>query len=135
MKALIILKNIIDTSVMNPIILEEIKEVIAELEAIESSMFDQCAKCCVTELRLSDKEELRGTYKTIIAGKDIEIKKLGLENEKLKEQKICEWKVDDPEYNTYKTGCGQYFSIIDGSLKDNGFKYCSYCGGQAKATE
>ncbi len=63
------------------------------------------------------------------------IKELEAENEKLKEQKICEWKVDDPEYNTYKTGCGQYFNIIDGSLKDNGFKYCSYCGGLTKATE
>lgn len=51
-------------------------EAIAELEAIESGMFDQCAKCCITDLRLSDKEELRGTYKTIIAAKDIEIAEL-----------------------------------------------------------
>lgn len=63
------------------------------------------------------------------------IKELEAENAELKDPKICEWKVDDPEYNTYKTGCGQYFNIIDGSLKDHGFKYCTYCGGRTKATE
>lgn len=49
LKALMILKNIKDTSVMNPIILEEIKEAIAELEALpcfenESHFCEHCSE-------------------------------------------------------------------------------------------
>lgn len=45
------------------------------------------------------------------------------------ESKTCDWKLDDPDWNTYKTGCGQYFNIMEGDLKDRTFKYCNYCGG------
>jgi hypothetical protein len=50
------------------------------------------------------------------------------ELEALQAPKTCEWKVDDSDYNTYKTGCDQYFTLIDGNLKDNDIKYCTYCG-------
>ena len=51
------------------------------------------------------------------------------ELEALQAPKKCEWKMEDSDYNTYKTGCGQYFTLIEGDLKDNDIKFCSYCGG------
>ena len=47
----------------------------------------------------------------------------------LEAQKTCEWSMDDPEWGTYKTECGQFFNVMGGDLKDNSFKYCTYCGG------
>jgi len=34
------------------------------------------------------------------------------ELEALQESKTCEWKVEDSDYNTYKTGCTHYFTQI-----------------------
>lgn len=47
---------------------------------------------------------------------------------------ICEWREDayisgDPYYNT---NCGDAFSLVDGSLKDNNYNYCPGCGGKIK---
>lgn len=47
----------------------------------------------------------------------------------LEAPKSCKWSMDDPEWGTYKTECGQFFNVTGGDLKDNSFKYCTYCGG------
>lgn len=45
---------------------------------------------------------------------------------------VCEWKLDDEEY---ETGCNQNHIIFDGSLSDNDYKYCPYCGKKIKVVE
>jgi hypothetical protein len=44
----------------------------------------------------------------------------------------CIWTQDDEDSNTYSTDCGECFEITDGTPKDNGFKFCFYCGKQIK---
>jgi len=43
-----------------------------------------------------------------------------------KEQIICEWKCDDD--GIYSTSCGNSFVTTEGTLAENSFKYCVYCG-------
>lgn len=38
----------------------------------------------------------------------------------------CDWTSGSKDY--YETDCGQSFIIIDGTPKDNGMKFCCYCG-------
>lgn len=45
-------------------------------------------------------------------------------------QLMCEWNMDEPDWNTYKTGCDKYFNLVEGNLKDNYFSNCPYCGGK-----
>lgn len=40
----------------------------------------------------------------------------------------CLWTEDDDA--TWGTACGQAFTIIEGTPKENGMKFCCYCGGQ-----
>ena len=40
----------------------------------------------------------------------------------------CEWVRD--EENCYDTSCGNVFQLMDGTPKENTFKYCLYCGGK-----
>jgi len=44
----------------------------------------------------------------------------------------CEWTDDGStdlfSSGTFITDCGQYFTIIEGTPTENGFKYCCYCG-------
>jgi RNA polymerase-binding transcription factor DksA len=47
----------------------------------------------------------------------------------------CEWVLDDhlDEYNyTYDTACNQLYQFEVGSIKENDFKYCPYCGKEIK---
>ena len=41
---------------------------------------------------------------------------------------VCEWKLEDEEANLYLTGCQQRQLIFEGSPKENGYRYCHYCG-------
>jgi len=41
--------------------------------------------------------------------------------------KPCQWTYDE-EHDVYDTGCGEAFSITDGTPKENGMKFCTYCG-------
>ena len=41
-------------------------------------------------------------------------------------KKICEW-VEDSD-GTYQTTCGKEFQFIDSGCKENGFKFCCFCG-------
>ena len=41
----------------------------------------------------------------------------------------CTWWQDgDSDSGTYGTSCGHYFSITDGTPKDNKMQWCCYCG-------
>ena len=41
---------------------------------------------------------------------------------------VCKWKLEDEEANLYLTGCQQRQLIFEGSPKENGYRYCHYCG-------
>ena len=45
---------------------------------------------------------------------------------------VCEWKFEDEEANLYLTGCQQRQLIFDGTPKENGYRYCPYCGKKIK---
>ena len=40
---------------------------------------------------------------------------------------FCKWR-EDSSGDMWNTGCGQAFVFIDDGPKENGFKYCCYCG-------
>ncbi len=48
---------------------------------------------------------------------------------------VCEWKLEDEEANLYLTGCQQRQLIFDGTPKENGYRYCPYCGKKIKVVE
>jgi len=41
--------------------------------------------------------------------------------------KKCTWVYDEP-WNFWETACGEAFTISDGSLEENKFRYCPFCG-------
>jgi hypothetical protein len=42
-------------------------------------------------------------------------------------KEVCAWELDfDGE--VYDTDCGQSFAIIEGTLSENGMRFCCYCG-------
>ena len=43
-------------------------------------------------------------------------------------KKNCYWFEDGD--NIYATECGHLWEFIDGNIRDNGAKYCPYCGGE-----
>lgn len=48
---------------------------------------------------------------------------------------VCEWKLEDEEANLYLTGCQQRQLIFEGTPKENGYRYCPYCGKKIKVVE
>lgn len=48
---------------------------------------------------------------------------------------VCEWKIEDEEANLYLTGCQQRQLLFDGTPKENGYRYCPYCGKKIKVVE
>lgn len=55
-----------------------------------------------------------------------------------KSKEKCLWKEHDnnDELGIYDTDCGETFFFSDGlSAKDNGFKYCPYCGRRIETEE
>ena len=45
---------------------------------------------------------------------------------------VCEWNLEDEEANLYLTGCQQRQLIFEGTPKENGYRYCPYCGKKIK---
>lgn len=41
---------------------------------------------------------------------------------------VCDWHQDGEDSETWQTGCGHYFTIIDGTPTDNKFRHCCFCG-------
>ena len=49
------------------------------------------------------------------------------------EEKVCEWKLQDDFADYWRTSCGKDFIISnDDTPKENGFKFCCYCGRHLK---
>lgn len=48
---------------------------------------------------------------------------------------VCKWKLEYEEANLYLTECQQRQLIFDGTLIDNGYRYCPYCGNKIKVVE
>ena len=48
---------------------------------------------------------------------------------------VCEWKLEDEEANLYLTGCQQRQLLFEGTPKENGYRYCPYCGKKIKVVE
>ena len=44
---------------------------------------------------------------------------------------FCIWKYDEDD-DTYFTKCDNGFQVMNGSLEDNHFSYCVYCGKKVK---
>jgi hypothetical protein len=44
-------------------------------------------------------------------------------------ERVCQWREDDSDFDTWKTGCGHLWQFNTGGPKENGTKFCQYCGG------
>lgn len=40
----------------------------------------------------------------------------------------CLWAQEQLDSDCWGTGCGQAFAINDGTPRDNGMRFCCYCG-------
>lgn len=45
----------------------------------------------------------------------------------------CTWSSDCED--CYSTQCGRHFMTNEGTVEDNGFSFCIYCGGEIEAIE
>lgn len=49
---------------------------------------------------------------------------------------VCEWYGQSGEIEgTYEANCQEAFVVIDGTVAENKFKYCPYCGGELDVYE
>ncbi len=52
--------------------------------------------------------------------------------DKLKHElaRVCKWTpMFEDSYGDYDTSCSSAFTFMDAGVKENGFKFCPYCGG------
>ena len=47
----------------------------------------------------------------------------------------CIWEQDDYESDCWSTTCKQYFSLNEGTPKENGFIFCVFCGKKVEQKE
>lgn len=48
----------------------------------------------------------------------------------------CGWTTPpDPDFDVWDTGCGNAFEFNADGPKENGFKFCPYCGGELEIVE
>lgn len=62
--------------------------------------------------------------------KAIEIVKQGVVSDD-----VCEWRLCDEEANVYDTSCRNPHILIEGTPRENNYKYCPYCGKKIKVVE
>lgn len=48
---------------------------------------------------------------------------------------VCEWRLCDEEANVYDTSCRNPHILIEGSPRENNYKFCPYCGKKIKVVE
>lgn len=48
---------------------------------------------------------------------------------------VCEWRLCDEEANVYDTSCRNPHILIEGTPKENGYRFCHYCGKKIKVVE
>jgi hypothetical protein len=42
---------------------------------------------------------------------------------------VCHWTDDtDPDFNVWRTGCGEMFTFLEDGPTENKMRYCCYCG-------
>lgn len=54
-----------------------------------------------------------------------------MSRQKKKPGAICEWAYQEWE-DSYDTGCGETFQVIEGTLAENKVRFCCYCGNALK---
>lgn len=47
----------------------------------------------------------------------------------------CIWSQDGEDSDTWSTTCGHYFTLNEGTPKENNFKFCVFCGKKIKQDE
>jgi hypothetical protein len=66
-----------------------------------------------------------------------EVRALREERDALRTQlaaaRVCKWREDDPDFGTWRTGCGHLWSFNAGGPEENDAKFCQYCGGELTA--
>ena len=55
--------------------------------------------------------------------------------EENKSDDVCEWRLCDEEANVYDTSCRNPHILIEGTPRENNYKFCPYCGKKIKAVE
>lgn len=40
----------------------------------------------------------------------------------------CHWRLDDPDRGIWETGCGHAFQFTADGPRENGARFCCYCG-------
>lgn len=88
----------------------------------------------VSELKTDSSVKLYGSQNSdnymIPVKRAIEIVKQGCVSDD-----VCEWRVCDEEANVYDTSCRNPHILIEGTPRENNYKYCPYCGKNIKAVE
>ncbi len=56
-------------------------------------------------------------------------------NGKSKPSETCDWTLDDRHGNKWDTTCGNAFQLETDGPKENGMKFCCYCGRRLRAIE
>ena len=51
------------------------------------------------------------------------------------EDDVCEWRLCDEEANVYDTSCRNPHILIEGTPRENNYKFCPYCGKKIKVVE
>lgn len=41
---------------------------------------------------------------------------------------MCKWAMDDSDFASWATSCGEEFVIIEGTPEHNSMRFCCYCG-------
>lgn len=97
-------------------------KVVEQLEEVEKIMTSPVNKDCFgEECKASD-------CMVCLISKAIEIVKSSEQEQKSE----CEWKLEDSESNLYVTECENRRLIFEGTPKENGYRYCPYCGRKIK---
>ena len=97
----------------------DVDKVIEKLEEIRVKKTCNKEKCDTKEI-----------CRICVVDDAIEIVKQGIVSDD-----VCEWKLEYEEANLYLTGCQQRQLIFDGTPKENGYRYCPYCGKKIKVVE
>jgi len=111
-------KMLLETNVLRTMSYEQINELINKTFSERDEARDECDR-----LKRAMKEAIAATDYTGDAPKRILQDALKDDN-----SRKCRWVQDDPEWNTYNTGCMQTFQLTEDTPEKNQFKYCTYCG-------
>jgi len=84
-------------------------------------LFDHPAKSPLQKLRRSD-----GARNYSWSAVAREVRRM------VRERGTCEWKLDEPAWNAWRTSCDQLWCFAEGTPKENKVRYCHFCGKRVK---